>query len=204
VRRLVIDTATRACSVALFQDDRLVDARYEVIGRGHAERLVPMIAELLDRGRADAISVNVGPGSFTGIRVGVSAAKALALAWGARCEGYNNLTLIAAIARPGNAGSAVDVAINGGHGELFFQRFDATGQAIAPPLSLSPENAAEISKAPAIAGDAAATLAALRGSGVPIEACPDARQWPLIAHIDALQPSPAYVRGPDAKLPAVR
>jgi tRNA threonylcarbamoyladenosine biosynthesis protein TsaB len=57
VRRLVIDTATRACSVALFEEDRLVDARHEVIGRGHAERLVPMIAELPDRGRADAISV---------------------------------------------------------------------------------------------------------------------------------------------------
>jgi tRNA threonylcarbamoyl adenosine modification protein YeaZ len=204
VKRLVIDTATRACSVALFQDDRLVDARHEAIGRGHAERLVPMIAELADHARADVISVNIGPGSFTGIRVGVSAAKALALAWSARCEGYNGLALIAAITQDGSAGSAVDVAINGGHGELFFQPFDAAGWPTAPPLSVRPEIAVGISQAPVIAGDAAATLAALRGSGKPIQACSDASKWPLIAHLDSQPPSPAYVRGPDAKPPTDR
>lgn len=201
MKRLVIDTATRACSVALFEDDRLVDARYEVIGRGHAERLVPMIAELPDRGRADAISVNVGPGSFTGIRVGVSAARALALAWEAQCEGYNGLALIGAIARYGAVEAAVDVAIVGGHGELFFQPFDTAGLPISPPLSLEPDSAATISKAPLIAGDAAQTVAVLRGSGQPVDVPTDARRWPLIAHIDALPPSPAYIRGPDAKLP---
>jgi tRNA threonylcarbamoyladenosine biosynthesis protein TsaB len=204
VRRLVIDTATRACSVALFEEDRLVDARHEVIGRGHAERLVPMIAELPDRGRADAISVNVGPGSFTGIRVGVSAARGLALAWGAQCEGYNGLALIAAIAQHSAGASAVDVAINGGHGELFFQPFDAAGLPLAPPASLAPDTAAAISKSPLVAGDSAASLIALRGGGNPVESGSDARKWPLIAHIDALPPSPAYVRGPDANLPATR
>jgi tRNA threonylcarbamoyladenosine biosynthesis protein TsaB len=117
VKRLIIDTATRACSVALFDGSALIDARHELIGRGHAERLVPMIAELPERGRADAIHVNVGPGSFTGIRVGVSAARALALAWGVECHGYGNLALIAAIARrQSSAQGDVDVAIPGGHG----------------------------------------------------------------------------------------
>ncbi len=204
MKRLVIDTATRACSVALFEDGQLVDARHEVIGRGHAERLVPMIAELPGRGRADALSVNVGPGSFTGIRVGVSAARALALAWGAPCEGYNGLALLAAIARSGASRSPIDIAIHGGHGEFFFQPFDTEGQPVAPPLSLTPEAAAALSKAPVVVGDAAASLTALRGSGAAVEIGTDARKWLLIADIDAVPPSPAYVRGADAKLPEAR
>src|SRR3546814_8204244 len=69
---LVIDTATAACSVALIDDGRAVADRHEIVGRGHAERLLPMIAELPGGGRADEILVDVGPGSFTGTRVGRS------------------------------------------------------------------------------------------------------------------------------------
>uniref|UniRef100_UPI00359301A6 tRNA (adenosine(37)-N6)-threonylcarbamoyltransferase complex dimerization subunit type 1 TsaB n=1 Tax=Blastomonas sp. TaxID=1909299 RepID=UPI00359301A6 len=80
---LVIDAATEACSVALFERDALIASDHAVLGRGHAERLIPMIAALPERGRADTILVNCGPGSFTGVRVGLAAARALALAWGA-------------------------------------------------------------------------------------------------------------------------
>ncbi|MEE2916267.1 MAG: tRNA (adenosine(37)-N6)-threonylcarbamoyltransferase complex dimerization subunit type 1 TsaB, partial [Pseudomonadota bacterium] len=100
-RILSIDTATAACSVALFEDGRLIDARHAVVGRGHAERLVPMIAELPDGGRADHILVDVGPGSFTGIRVGIAAARGLALGWGASVSGYGALALVAAAALDG-------------------------------------------------------------------------------------------------------
>ncbi|MBC7985373.1 MAG: tRNA (adenosine(37)-N6)-threonylcarbamoyltransferase complex dimerization subunit type 1 TsaB, partial [Sphingomonadaceae bacterium] len=62
---LVIDTATEACSVALFDGEALVAERHEMVGRGHAERLIPMIAELPGKGRADRILVDCGPGSFT-------------------------------------------------------------------------------------------------------------------------------------------
>lgn len=202
MRRLVIDTATRACSVALFDGTDCVAARHEVIGRGHAERLVPMIAELSDKGLADIISVNVGPGSFTGIRVGISAAKALALAWNVDCEGYGSLTLLAAIAQAKlNTAEPVDVAINGGHGELFFQPFDASGAALAEARSLTPEKTAELSEADHVVGDAAAALVALKGSGHAIEAMADARSWPLIADLPPLPASAVYVRGADAKLP---
>ncbi|HMS20416.1 tRNA (adenosine(37)-N6)-threonylcarbamoyltransferase complex dimerization subunit type 1 TsaB [uncultured Sphingorhabdus sp.] len=205
MRRLVIDTASRACSVALFEGTECIGARHEVIGRGHAERLVPMIAELPEKGLADIISVNVGPGSFTGIRVGLSAAKALGLAWNVDCEGYNSLALLAAIALD-KIGSAepIDVTIHGGHGELFFQSFDAVGSAITDACSLLPEAAAQMSKANYIVGDAAAALIDMREAGIAVEAVSDARFWPAIAHLPTLPPSAAYVRGPDAKLPTAR
>ena len=67
---LAIDTTSEACSVALIDGEDPVTERHEIIGRGHAERLAPMIAELPNSGRADSILVDCGPGSFTGLRVG--------------------------------------------------------------------------------------------------------------------------------------
>ena len=78
---LVIDSATAACSVALIDGPRVVAERHEVVGRGHAERLLPMIEELLNRRRPTAILVDCGPGSFTGVRVGLAAAHGLAIGW---------------------------------------------------------------------------------------------------------------------------
>ena len=200
MRRLIIDTATRVCSVALFEGDTCIAAFHEDIGRGHAERLVLMIAELPDKGRADILHVNVGPGSFTGIRVGVSAARALALAWGAECRGYGCLALIAAMARNG-ATIAVDVVMTGGHGEYYFQSFDAGGAALTEAQTLPPEDAAKLSIAELVAGDMAHRLVTLRGSGQVIDLLPNAQSWPGISSLQPMPPSPLYVRGPDAKLP---
>jgi tRNA threonylcarbamoyladenosine biosynthesis protein TsaB len=201
MRILVIDTASKACSVALFNDGELFASDYDVIGRGHAERLLPMIQQLPDMGRADEIWVNAGPGSFTGIRVGISAARALALAWNIPCNGYSNLQLIAAMA---DANGPVDVAINGGHGEMFFQSFDENSAALTELESLLPDAAAVASTASIIAGDAAEDLATIRGSGSATHILPDARQWILIADMPPLPPTPIYGRAPDAKLPAAR
>lgn len=196
MRTLVIDTATRACSVALFDGLQPVDARHDVIGRGHAEKLLPMIASLPERGRAERIAVNVGPGSFTGIRVGISAARALALAWNAQVGGYSCLALIAAMAE---SDGAVDVAMAGGHGEFFFQSFGSADAAEAQ--SLTPQAAAALSTASIVAGDVADMLVELRGSGTALQLLPDARAWQLIAGLPPLPPSATYVRAPDAKLP---
>ncbi len=201
MRTLVIDTATSACSVALFDDGECVAAHYEVIGRGHAEKLLPFIHDLPDMGRADQIAVNIGPGSFTGIRVGISAARALSFAWDAPCSGYSCLDIIAAMAQ---SSGPVDAVMNGGHGEVFFQQFDASGLPLALPRSLPLAQAAMICNAPIISGDAAEKLCAARGGGAALDWLPDARQWHLVAHHASLPSSPFYGRAPDAKIPGAK
>lgn len=205
LRTLAIDTATPACSVALFDGDMLISGEYTHIGRGHAERLVPMIQALPGKGRADRIMVNIGPGSFTGIRVGISAARALALAWNAECSGYSCLSLIAAMAASGEpvrrdkaAHGAIDVAMIAGHGEYFFQSFDSDGSPSSDISSLTPADAVAVSTADILAGSAAALLGELRPGTTVIELLPDARQWPLLNDAP-LPPSAAYIRAADAQ-----
>jgi tRNA threonylcarbamoyl adenosine modification protein YeaZ len=204
MRRLSIETATAACSVALFEDGVLIGHVHELVGRGHAERLVPMIAELPDRGRADAILVDCGPGSFTGVRVGLAAARALALAWGAEIAGYSSLALIAASAFAELDGSeTLSVAIVGGHGEYFVQRFDREGvRPIAPLASLKPEAAALLCGTDPIAGSGAEAMWAAGAPGRMIATHCDARNTALLPpSLAALAPTPIYGRAPDARLP---
>jgi tRNA threonylcarbamoyladenosine biosynthesis protein TsaB len=200
VKRLIIDTATSACSVALFDGNSLIAGEHADIGRGHAERLLPIIATLPEKGRADVIHVNVGPGSFTGIRVGLAAARALAMAWKVECHGYGCLSFLAAAARfQLGRNVAVDVAITGGHGEYYFQSFDSAGEALHAAVSLSPQQAATHSTAAVITGNMADALRDLRGSGDALPLLPDARNFMAISGVESVTASPVYVRAPDAK-----
>lgn len=204
MRQLVIDSATEACSVALFDEGVLVASEYAVLGRGHAERLVPMIAALPGKGRAERIAVNAGPGSFTGIRVGLAAARALALAWQVPLAGYPCLALVAAMARAERPGVAMDVVMTGGHGEWFFQPFAADGTALAEAVSLLPDHAVASSHAAFLAGSQAEALAVRRGGVTAATALwPDARAFALLdAAAIRADPLPRYGRAPDARLPA--
>lgn len=202
MRTLVIDTATAACSVALFDGDRLIDARHAVVGRGHAERLVPMIAELPDGGRADHVLVDVGPGSFTGIRVGIAAARGLGLGWGVAVSGYQSLSLIAAAALAEGSEPSLAVVAEGGHGEVFMQSFAAPFRPLDPPRSLTPQAALAALDGRVAIGSGTRWLADL-DARVPLrEALPDAACALLLPadHRD-LPPAPFYGRAPDAKLP---
>ncbi|WP_128893024.1 tRNA (adenosine(37)-N6)-threonylcarbamoyltransferase complex dimerization subunit type 1 TsaB [Erythrobacter sp. HKB08] len=202
MRTLAIDCATEACSVALFEDGRLLANRHEVLGRGHAERLVPMIAELPEKGRADRILVSRGPGSFTGVRIGIATARALAFAWKAECLGYPTLALVAAQSwqpqpRP------VTVCMHGGHGEWFVQNFGADMLPEDTVSSLAPEAAREACRHKAIAGNRADQLAALFGEGsdrIAIDMLPDARHSHLLRdeHLTT-EVGAIYGRAPDAK-----
>ncbi|MBN8847036.1 MULTISPECIES: tRNA (adenosine(37)-N6)-threonylcarbamoyltransferase complex dimerization subunit type 1 TsaB [unclassified Sphingomonas] len=203
MRTLVIDTATAACSVALIEDGRVVDARHEVVGRGHAERLVPMIAELADGGRADRILVDVGPGSFTGIRVGIAAARGLALGWRARVAGYSSTALIAAAAIADGVPAPLAVVLEGGHGELFMQGYVSPLAADGPLASLPPADAlAALAGRPAV-GSGVRWLAPLDVELTLHDMLPDAARATLLPPALADLPArPLYGRAPDAKLPA--
>ena len=204
MRTLVIDSATEACSAALFEGEplALLAGTHEVIGRGHAERLVPLIAALPDRGRAGRIVVSLGPGSFTGVRIGLAAARALGLAWGAEVLGYPTLALVAAMAREQDPGP-VTVCMTGGHGEWFVQDFAATGLPERDLASLAPAEAAATARHPRVAGSQAEALVARRGDGVALPLLPDARRFPLLPEaLLSRSLAPLYGRPPDARLPA--
>lgn len=200
MRHLIIDSASEACSVALLEAGEVVDYRHEVIGRGHAERLVPLIAELADGGRADIIIVGCGPGSFAGVRIGVAAARALAIGWQVPVHGFSTLALVAASAA--DAVVAADgalVVMEGGHGQWFVQPFAADLSPRADVRSLVPEAAAALTDE-LVVGNRAEPFVARRGSGRALPTLPDARAFlrlPSAALFD--QPSPIYGRAPDAK-----
>jgi tRNA threonylcarbamoyl adenosine modification protein YeaZ len=199
---LAFDTSSAACTAALFDDEgECIDRRDEIIGRGHSERLVPMLGELLAGRTPTHILVGTGPGSFTGIRVGIAAAHGLAIGWNAELCGLSSLALLAA----GQAAAGeVAVAVTGGHGELFVQTFDAmTAEPLSELLNLPPVEAAAAVSAPLVVGSGAKLLVDARGWGEAREAWPataDALRLP--EPLRSLPPKPVYARAPDARAKA--
>ena len=197
---LAFDTSSAACTAALFDESgACIGQADELIGRGHAERLVPMIAGLLDGRRCQEILVGVGPGSFTGIRVAIAAAHGLAIGWGARLQGMSSLALLAAGAQ---GEDEIAAAVIGGHGELFVQEFDAA--TLAPTSGLRcavPTEAGRTTRARLVAGSGASMLVEARGSGEALELFPSAANaLRLPKSMRSLPPKPIYARAPDARV----
>lgn len=200
-RLLVIDTATAACSVALFEDLKLIANDYAEIGRGHAEKLVPMIAALPKKGRAEKILVNCGPGSFTGVRIGISVAKALALAWEAELEGYQCLQLLAIqeLSTMENI-EPVFICMLAGHGEYFVQNFSKIGAPIDNLESLDPEATLRKIQSAIIIGSGSAKLAeSLETEAQSRNTLPNSVNAVLLNDSQKVSAvAPIYVREPDA------
>jgi tRNA threonylcarbamoyl adenosine modification protein YeaZ len=194
---LAFDTSSAACTAALFDDAGVCLARRdEIIGRGHSERLVPMLDELLDGLKPESILVGVGPGSFTGIRVAIAAAYGLAIGWDAQLSGMSSLALLAA-GTPAN--DSVAVAVGGGHGELFVQEFDR-GEPVSDLANLSPAAAAAMTSAKLVIGSGGGTLVAARGWGEARDALPSAADAMTLAPAQRSLPAkPVYARAPDAQ-----
>ena len=196
---LALDTTGPACSAAFARGDTVLACASEVIGRGHAERLAPMVEALrreagLDWSDLDAIAVTRGPGSFTGLRVGLAFGRGIALATGVPVHGVTTFDAFAA-AEPTRP---LAIVIDAKRGELFHQLFDiddarvepaaaATGDiTLAPYVTLTGSGAALVAKGHTILSDAASppiegVLAAAMAQGAPHPA------------------TPLYLRAPDAR-----
>jgi tRNA threonylcarbamoyladenosine biosynthesis protein TsaB len=194
---LAIETAGNACSIALLEATQIIAERHENVGRGHAERLIPWIAELPGGGRADRIIVGCGPGSFTGVRIGIAAARALGLGWGVPVSGVSSLALLAALC----PADEFIVAAEGGHGELLVQQYNRNPlRAEGDFASLTPDDAGRAMRADVVTGAGALRLIAARGYGTYCAAEARASNVRLLPPETMMLPvRPVYGRAPDAK-----
>jgi len=207
---LALDTCLTACSAALLDGEAVLAARSEAMPRGHQERLAPLVQELMAEAGVGfpaltRIGVTVGPGSFTGLRVGLAFAKGLSSALSIPCVGVGALEALA-FGQPGFVVAVIDARRE----QVYVQMF-GDGVALMAPDALA-------------AADAAARLAELYhggpatliGSGAPLLApalpsasvlTPDGPDPVAVARLaqrgpDPLKPPrPLYLRAPDAKLP---
>ena len=218
MRILAIDTALPAVSACVYEAGADEPQAIESIAmeRGHAEALMPLIDRVMaasggDFSTLDRIAVTVGPGSFTGLRVGIAAARALGLACAIPVVGVSTLAAMAAPLILDDEAGLVGVAIDARHGNVFFAAFGADGRAMTPPHI-------------ATVADAAGTLGAgpsrLAGSGAPMVAIeawskgqkaeivgdvivPDitfVAKLGLLADPDLAPPRPLYLKAPDVTL----
>lgn len=210
---LALDTALETCSAAALDGDqdhwRVLAVRSETMARGHQERLAPLVAEVMaEAGIAfdslDRIGVTVGPGSFTGLRVGLAFAKGLGVALGRPVVGVGTLAAMGA----GTSGFAA-VAVDARRDQIYLQAF-RDGQPVSAPEALSAADAAQwlIDIDAAGPGLIVGSGAALLASSFPNAASdPRAGADPVwVARLaqaaDQAPPAPIYLRAPDAKLPA--
>jgi tRNA threonylcarbamoyladenosine biosynthesis protein TsaB len=229
MKLLALDTATAACSAAVWHDGRVVARRFEAMVRGHAERLMPMVRTVMDEaangqgdfGALDAIAVTVGPGAFTGVRIGLAAARALGLAASRPVAGFTTLETVAAA--QDEVGTPVLVALDSKRQDIYVQLFAAGLQPQDAPAAVLPDDLPAFLPAVPIAvcGDAAAraiaalaaagrTAALLEGPPLPdaaVLAALAAARWPEIEAAcrgRSAMPQPLYLRPPDVSLAAPR
>ena len=217
---LALDTSMGACSAALLAMDgaaRTLVLREALMARGHAEALMPMVAEVMqESGTAfaslDLIAATVGPGSFTGVRIAIAAARGLALVTHAGLFGTDSLSVMAhSVLASGAVGAApFAIAVDARRGMLYLGLYDEAARKIEGPWLIAPDEAAD-----SLPPD----LRVAAGSGAELLAVAGARQGRSVAvTLPELQPSaaalaeiaaascetlpalkPLYLRPPDAR-----
>jgi tRNA threonylcarbamoyladenosine biosynthesis protein TsaB len=220
---LGLDTATKACSAAVWRDGVVLAHECAHMERGHTEALVPMVRRVLAAaaaGFADVrlVGVTVGPGAFTGLRVGVATARGIALAADIPCIGVTTLEAIAAaVPRRERDDRTVLAVLDTRRGDFYAQAFSAQENEAAAPQSVDAAGLPDLvaAREALVVGDArVAAVAALRAAGIAAEAVggsdhADAGVVAAIAawrfhaaDIDPERPLPLYVRRPEATIAA--
>ena len=215
MRILAIDTALDACSACVATDvyDDLLAEESMTLSRGHAEALLPLLERVVSRVEGgfeslDRVAVTVGPGSYTGLRVGLSAARAIGLATGIPVVGVTTLSALLAPLLATNGEGLIAAAIDARHGSVYLQAMTIAEGIVVPPSLVGLEEAAGLIGAGAVTlvGSGAPALAALvkaRGiAAVVADAGPPQIAWiaslGLLADPDQALARPLYLRGPDA------
>ncbi len=214
---LAIDTALDACAAAVLDTStsQLIALESQPMKRGHAEALMPLIARVIKASGVafvslDRIAVTTGPGSFTGLRVGLSAARGIGLAASKPVVGLTTLTAYAAPVVGQNAAQPVISAIDARHDHVYFQVVSGDGSSLVRPRVAPVEEALDAVRfgAPHLVGNAARILADRWPADAPPPFRVDAQPAPDIAWVawlgaavspDAAPARPYYLRAPDAK-----
>jgi tRNA threonylcarbamoyladenosine biosynthesis protein TsaB len=217
MRVLAIDTALGACSAAVLDTAHATVVASETIPmlRGHAEAVMPLIARVMSQAdiafaQLDRVAVTTGPGSFTGLRVGISAARGIALAAGKPAIGLTTLASFAAPHIADNDGAAVMAAIDARHEHIYVQVFGAGGRTIvAPRIAPLREAMRSVGAGPTrVVGTAAELIAAAWPKSDPEPVLVEQLSAPDIGWVARLgaaatnahaPPKPLYLRAPDAQ-----
>src|SRR3989440_6702340 len=153
MRILAIDTALAACSAAVLDTEigALIASETLAMSRGHAEALMPLIARVIDEAdvefkQLDRIAVTTGPGSFTGLRVGIAAARGIALAAGKPAIGVSTLAALAAPFLVSGESRPVVAAIDARHDQVYFEMLGPGGRVLLTPRLLPVADALRAAK----------------------------------------------------------
>jgi len=216
---LAIDTALDACAAAVLDTDagKLIAQESLAMKRGHAEALMPLIARVIkESGIAfaslDRIAATTGPGSFTGLRVGLSAARGIALAAGRPVVGVTTLTAYAAPVVSESGEQPIISAIDARHDHVYLQVVSGNGGSLVTPRVAPVSEALDAARfgAPYLVGNAARILAERWPADAPPPVKVDPQPAPDIAWVawlgaavdpDVALARPFYLRAPDAKPP---
>jgi tRNA threonylcarbamoyladenosine biosynthesis protein TsaB len=216
---LAIDTALDACAAAVLDTDaaKIIAQESQAMKRGHAEALMPLIARVMKASGVaftalDRVAVTKGPGSFTGLRVGLSAARGIALAAGKPVVGLTTLTAYAAPFVGEKSEHPIISAIDARHDHVYFQVVSGDGGSLVKPKVAPISEALEAARfgTPHLVGNAAKILADRWPSDAPPPFKVDVQPAPDISWVAwlgaAVNPemapaSPYYLRAPDAKPP---